>query len=284
MAIGSLTAHILGDEHREEVLDFLAARPLHTVIMASFIRDNGLESPLNRGTFYACRDRRGRLEAVALIGHATLVEARTEAAMHVCAHLAQGCLSAHVIMGEQEKMKSFWRHYGDAGQEPRVLCRELLFEQRRPVEAGEPVEGLRLATPDDLPLVMPLQAEMAFEESGVNPLEVDPRGFERRCARRIRQGRVWVWTEGERVMFKADIISATPQVFYLEGIHVHPEERGRGYGRRCLSQLGRTLLEQTNALCLLTNEQNHGAQLFYRQAGYLLRSYYDTIFLRQKTN
>lgn len=282
IAAGSATVHQLGDDAREEVLEFLAARPLHTVVMASFIRDNGIVSLLNRGTFYACRDARGQLEAVALIGHATLIEARSDRAMQMCARLAQKCHSAHVIMGEQEKMERFWRHYGGAGQEPRVLCRELMFEQRQPVASAEPVRELRLATPADLSLVMPLQAEMAFQESGVNPLEIDPHGFERRCARRIEQGRVWVWVEGGRVIFKADVISATPQVFYLEGIYTHPDERSKGYGLRCLSQLGHILLKQTGALCLLVNERNIDAQRFYRQAGYRLRSSYDTIFLRQK--
>ena len=58
-------------------------------MMAGFIRDNGVVSPLNRGTFYACRDVAGRLEGVAHIGHATLVEARSEAALSAFAHLAQ---------------------------------------------------------------------------------------------------------------------------------------------------------------------------------------------------
>src|SRR5688500_475042 len=76
-----VTVHPLTDEHKAEVLDFLSARPLHTVFLAGFIRDNGLVSLLNRGTFYAARGREGRLEGVALIGHATLIEARTDAAL-----------------------------------------------------------------------------------------------------------------------------------------------------------------------------------------------------------
>jgi hypothetical protein len=37
-------------EFEAEVLDFLSERPLHTVAMTGFIRDNGLVSELNRGT------------------------------------------------------------------------------------------------------------------------------------------------------------------------------------------------------------------------------------------
>src|ERR1700686_4444391 len=71
----------LAAENQAEVLDFLSARPIHTVLMASLIRDNGLISPQNRGSFYACRTRQGELEGVALVGHVTVLEARTEAAL-----------------------------------------------------------------------------------------------------------------------------------------------------------------------------------------------------------
>src|SRR2546426_1444342 len=78
LAVSSLRVSALANEHEAEVLAFLAARPIHTVIIAGFIRDNGLMDPLNRGTFYACRDGEGRLEGVAVIGHHTLMEVRSE--------------------------------------------------------------------------------------------------------------------------------------------------------------------------------------------------------------
>src|SRR5205085_355531 len=55
----ALAAHPLTTGQESEVLSFLAVRPVHTVVMAGFIRDNGLASPLNRGTFYGCRDEEG---------------------------------------------------------------------------------------------------------------------------------------------------------------------------------------------------------------------------------
>jgi predicted GNAT family acetyltransferase len=275
----ALSVHTLSNRYKQEVLAFLAERPLHTVVMAGHIRDNGLESALNRGTFHACRNGSGQLEGVALIGHATLVETRSEASLAAFARLASACPQAHLIMGEQEKIERFWRYYANVGQLPRRVCRELLLEQRWPVEARESVEGLRLATLSDLEPVMRIQAEMAQEESGINPTEVDPMGFRTRCARRIEQGRVWVWTMAGRLIFKADVISDTPQVIYLEGIHVHEDDRRKGYGARCMSQLGQTLLTRTGSLCLLVNERSLGARAFFERAGYRLRGCYDTVFL-----
>jgi ribosomal protein S18 acetylase RimI-like enzyme len=283
LAAGSLTVNPLADGDEGEALAFLAVRPIHTVIMAGFIRDNGLVSSLNRGIFYACRDAEGRLEGVAHIGHATLVEARSEAALEAFARLAQAYPCAHLIMGEQEKVERFWSYYAESGQALRRFCRELLFEQRQPVEVREVVQGLRLGTLDDLVHVIPVQAQMAFEESGINPLETDAVGFRERCARRIDQGRVWVLMKSGQLIFKADIISDTPEVVYLEGVYVNPEARGKAYGLNCLSQLSRNLLARAGSICLFVNERNLGAQAFYRCAGYKLQSYYDTVFLHRKS-
>ena len=268
-------------EDAAEALRFLASRPIHTVALRSFIRDNGLDSPLNRGKFYGYRNAEGQLEGVALIGHATLIETSTDRALEAFARRAQECTSTHMIMGEQERIKEFWGYYSEEGQEMRQACRELLFELHWPVEARREVHGLRLATLADLDFVAPVQAQMAFEESGVNPMEKDPTGFRMRCARRIEQGRTWVLVENGKLIFKAEIISETADVNYLEGIHVDTEERGKGLGLDCLSQLSRTLLRRTQSLCILVNEQNEAAHSFYRRAGFKFQCYYDTIYLQQ---
>ena len=274
----------LAEEQRQEALDFLAVRPLHTVFMAGLIRDNGVVSPSNRGTFHACRDRAGRLEGVALIGHHTLVEARSEEAMVAFARFAQGCSLTHLIRGEQEKVELFWRHYAEGVRAPRRVCRELLLELRQPAAAREAVPGLRPAAPADIENVMRVNGAMAFAESGVNPLHSDAEGFRLRTLRRIEQGRVWLWAEGGRLVFKADIMADTPEAVYLEGVYVRPDERGKGHGTRCLSQLGRLLLARTRTLCLVVNEQHEAARAFYVNAGFEPRGNYDTIYLRRASD
>ena len=278
--VAEVRVQALTREHEAEVLTFLAERPIHTVAMVGFIHDNGLVSPLNRGTFYGCRDRQGQLEGVALIGHATLLETTTDRALEALAEVAQSCTTAHMIMGEDERISDFWGYYAEAGQDMRHVCRELLFELQWPVEALEEVTGLRLATLDQLDLIMPVQARMAFDESGINPLERDPEGFRRRCARRIEQGRTWVWIEAGEMIFKADVVSDTSSIIYLEGVWTNEERRSQGYGLRCMSQLARTFLRRTQSVCVLINEKNAKARRFYQRAGYKLRAVYDTIFLK----
>jgi predicted GNAT family acetyltransferase len=270
----------LNQYHEAEVFEFLAARPIHTVFMSSLIRDNGLVSPHNRGSFYACRDRYGLLEGVALLGHATVIEARTENSLARFARLAANCLNAHLIRGEQETINNFWKYYASNGQVPRLICSEMLFEQKEPVPPTESVNDLRAATLSDLDKIVAVNASMALEEGGCSPLQRDPSGFRNRTARRIQQGRVWVWIQDNRLIFKADIVGHTPEVTYLEGVHVHVEERRRGYGLRCLTSLSSILLASSQSICLTINEQNKKALNFYEKAGYQFHSHYETIYLR----
>jgi hypothetical protein len=270
----------LDASHEREVLEFLSHRPIHTVAMVGFIHDNGLVSPLNRGTFYGCRNLEGKLEGVALIGHATLLETTTDEAAEALALVAQKCTNAHMIMGERERMNNFLDYYAaEASQNVRHACRELLFELKWPVEALPEVPGLRLATLDDLDAIVPVHAQMALDESGVDPLQRDPEGFRQRCARRIESGRTWVWIESGELIFKLDIASDTTEVVYLEGIWIDAAHRAQGFGQRCMSQLERMLLTRTKSVCVLVNENNKAAHKFYQRAGYKLRAIYDTIFL-----
>jgi GNAT superfamily N-acetyltransferase len=279
----------LREAHAREVLAFLSPCSVDTIFLCGLICDNGVESPLNRGTLYGCRDAAGHLEGVALIGHAMVIEARTDRACAAFARLARS-VRAHLILGDQEKIENFWAHYEQGGQQPRRICRELLLEQRRPAETpaaelAEEATVLRPATTGDLEELLVINAAMAYDESGVNPLAVDPEGFRARLVRRVEAGRVWVWTtEGGRLIFKADVMADVPGYVYLEAVYVHPEERRKGCGRRAMAELGRRLFARTETLCLLVNEQNKEAQSFFFNAGYKLRACYDTIFLQPKAS
>jgi predicted GNAT family acetyltransferase len=215
-----------------------------------------------------------------LVGHVTAVETRTEAALAAFAGLARHCLNTHLIRGESELITRFWKYYANAGQEPRRIARELLFAMHESPVLDEPVKDLRPATLSDLDTVLKINAAMAFQEGGTSPLNRDPSGFRRRTARRIEQDRVWVWVNDNRLIFKADVVAATPEAVYLEGVYVDAEERLKGYGRRCMAQLAHTLLAQSKSICLTINETNKKALAFYAKSGYEFLSNYETIYLR----
>lgn len=269
----------LTDDHEVETLKFLAVRPIHTVFMASLIADNGVASPSNRGAFYGCRNRQGSLEGVALIGHATIIETESQECIETFAHFARSCSPTHLIRGEQEKVESFWNYYSDDEHDARLICREFLLSRQAMPKNVEAVPGLRQATLADLEMIVTVNASLALQESGTNPLEKDCVGFRERSARRIRQGRSWVLVENNQLIFKTDVVAQTPQAAYVEGVYVDPGKRGKGYGFRCISQLAQYLLMRVGSVCLTVNEKFPEALTFYERAGFNIASRYDTIYL-----
>ena len=271
----------LTEMNREEAMKFLAVRPVHTVVMTSFINDNGLQSELNRGKFYGYRNSKGELEGIALIGHSTLVEARSDQALKAFAHKARTSETPiHLIMSHGTAAAGFWSHYSDGLAQPRLTCVERLFEVSFPfmVPSNKDSE-LRLATLDELIPVAEAQAEVAFMECGVDPMVKDREGFLKRVARRIEQGRVFVKFDGDKMAFKADIIAETDQTIYLEGVYVAPEFRGRGIGSACLADLTIRLLDRVENVCMLSNVDFSAAHKSYFKAGYKATGDCTTLFV-----
>ncbi|MGB7201730.1 MAG: hypothetical protein WBD16_05620, partial [Pyrinomonadaceae bacterium] len=127
MAPDMSRVHELKTENTSEVLAFLSIRPVHTVVMTSFINDNGIESELNRGVYYGFRNSKGNLEGVALIGHSTLVEARSDEALRALALKARNAETPlHLVMSSGDAAERFWNCMTDGLKAPRLTCTEAL--------------------------------------------------------------------------------------------------------------------------------------------------------------
>ena len=160
-----VTTQLLKNNDAAEALHFLEERALHNVVMSGFVRDHGIESELNRGMFYGSRDENNHLQGVALIGHATFIDARREIVISEFARMAQNFPRIHMVLSELEIVEQFWRAYAPAGQPLRRRCREVLFELNQVDENVEHVGELQPATPADLHQVAAVQAALAYQES-----------------------------------------------------------------------------------------------------------------------
>jgi GNAT superfamily N-acetyltransferase len=270
----------LNETNRQEVFEFLAIRPVHTVVMKSFIQDNGIESKDNRGKFYGYRNRAGKLEGIALIGHTTLLESRSDDALLAFALMARiSETPIHIMMSDGDTTEKFWKHFANANQAPRLVCTELLFELNFPFPVQDCKWDVRPAKVDELDQIAEAHAEVAFIESGVNPLEKDREGFLKRTKRRIEKERTFVVFENGKLVFKADIIAETSDVAYLEGIYVAPEYRGQGVAPSCLSKLSLELLNRVQHICLLSNVEFKGAHRSFLKAGFKNTDCCQTIFV-----
>lgn len=270
----------LKKENTAEVLGFLKIRPVHTVVMTSFINDNGIVSELNRGKFYGYRSSEGNLEGVALIGHTTLVEAHSDSALRALALTARAAETPiHLIMSSGDAAQTFWNYLSDGLTQPRLTCVERLFEASFPFLVQAKDTGLRLANSNELLPIAEAQAEVAFIESGVDPMVKDREGFLKRVARRIDQGRIFVVFDGEKLVFKADIIAETDNVAYLEGVFVGPDYRGQGIGPKCLSAVTVELLSRVSHICLLSNVDFSSAHRSFEKAGFRSSDECTTLFV-----
>ncbi|MEP7211494.1 MAG: GNAT family N-acetyltransferase [Acidobacteriota bacterium] len=269
----------LTESERAETLEFLNERPVHTVVMTSFILDNGICSQLNRGDFYGHRNAEGRLDGVALIGHTTLVEARSADALKALAFTARRFEPMiHLVMSNGDDAAEFWSHMTASGKQPRLAYVERLFELSFPFPVPSTSFELTLATEAQLLQIAEAQAEMALLECGKNPLESDREGFLQRVVRRIDQGRIFVVVKDGKLIFKADVIAETTETAYLEGVYVAPEYRGKGIGSSCLAQLSCELLNRVHNVCLLSNVDFEQAHTSYLRAGFKASGHCTTLF------
>ena len=265
---------------RDSVLDFLNERPVHTVAMSSFIYDNGMENPLNRGRFYGYRNALGDLEGVALIGHTTLVEARSADALNALSITARKhSHEINLIMSSDDLAMDFWANAIDKMSAPRLVCREKMFEVGFPLPVRDCEYALRLATPSELIQVAEAQAEVAFIESGSDPMLRDREAFLKRVLRRIEQGRVYVVMDGNKLVFKADVVSLTEETAYLEGVYVSEDRRGNSVGSSCLAEVARRLLGTVRNVCLLSNADFTVAHKSFQKAGFRAVGECTTVFV-----
>lgn len=271
---------VLTEIERQEVLEFLQKRPVHTVVMTSFIQDNGLESKDNRGIFYGYRNLQGQLDGIALIGHTTLIESRSEDALMAFAIAAKTSETPiYILMSDGNTTETFWQYFAAENQKPRLVCTELLFELNFPFLVQNCNWEIRQAKAEELDQIAEAHAEVALIESGVNPLEKDREGFLKRTLKRIEKGRTFVVFENGKLVFKADIVAETSETVYLEGIYVAPEYRGQGVASECLSELSRQLLNRVQHICLLSNVEFKNAHRSFLKAGFKNTDCCQTIFV-----
>ncbi|MEP6788638.1 MAG: GNAT family N-acetyltransferase, partial [Acidobacteriota bacterium] len=161
---------------------------------------------------------------------------------------------------------------------PRLACTEALFEISFPLAVQQCEWQIENAAMNHLMQVAEAQAEVAFIESGVDPMVKDREGFLQRVARRIEQKRVFVVMDGDKLFFKADIIAETDDVIYLEGVYVAPDYRCRGVGPKCLSSLSLDLLSRVEHICLLSNIEFEEAHKAFQKAGFRIADQCTTLF------
>ncbi|HVC39558.1 MAG TPA: GNAT family N-acetyltransferase [Candidatus Dormibacteraeota bacterium] len=127
---------------------------------------------------------------------------------------------------------------------------------------------LRRARTEELEQLVRAGAAMHLEEVGFDPLAVDPSGYRERVLALVRRGRLYVWMEGDRVAFKAECSSVTPEAVQLQGVWTDPTLRRQGRATRAMATLCHQLLADTEWVTLFVNDFNDTAIRVYERTGF----------------
>ena len=223
----------------EEVLAFCAESPIERVFLEDVAR-RGL------GRFVAVREE-GRLRSLCHVG-ANVVPSGSGCGV-LAAALRQAPVRARprMIIGEQRAVSELWAAARRALPPPSDdRPDQPVYVIEEPPEPGE--TGLRPATPRDYELLLPACAAAHREELGKDPLRTDGDRFRWRTRAQIEEGRSWLWTDGERILFKAEASAWTPSAVQLQQVWVDPVARNHGYAKRGLRDLCRFLLGRVPAV------------------------------------
>jgi len=239
---------------REQILAYCAEDPVERVFLEDVAR-RGF------GRFTAL-DESGRLVALCHAGANVVPSGRGCSAFAAVTARTR----ARMLIGEQRAVTELWEAARVDLPRPR---------EDRP---GQPVyviteapegggSGLRAATADDLPLLLPACAAAHELELGLNPLGQDPDGFRWRTRSQIDEGRSWLWAEDGVVLFKAEASAWTPEAVQLQQVWTDPEARGQGHAARGLRDLIRLLLGHAPHVCLFVRSDNQPAIRLYDAVG-----------------
>ena len=131
-------------------------------------------------------------------------------------------------------------------------------------------DGVRRVDITEIDILLPACIDMFTSEVGVSPVAGGSGpGYRSRIAELIRSGRAFARIDDGRVVFKAEVGTATDSVCQVQGVWVAPELRGRGLaepGMAAVVALARESIAPT--VSLYVNDFNTSARKTYAAVGF----------------
>jgi hypothetical protein len=182
---------------------------------------------------------------------------------------AQGRVCSSVV-GPAEAVLPLWSLLEPAwGPARDIRARQPLMVTSSPPPV-RPSPEVRQAIAADLGALVPACVAMYTEEIGVSPIGRDGGAFYRsRVADSVRAGRTYVHTEGDRVVFKAELAAVTAAACQIQGVWVAPDRRGQGLGAAGVAAVVDDALRRVAPLVsLYVNDFNTTAVRVYERCGF----------------
>jgi uncharacterized protein len=266
----STSLRVLRPEDLPEVTEVLSRDPVADVFVASRVQAVGLDPARLGGEMWGFVAD-GRLEALCHAGaNLVPVQAGDEAVRAFADRARRQGRRCASIVGDRAAVAALWGELEPAWGPAREVRdpQPLMAISSAPVVAADP--GVRPVGMEDLDVLLPACVAMFTEEVGISPLGVDGGvAYRGRVAELVRAGRAFARIEDGRVLFKAEVGSASTAACQVQGVWVPPELRGRGLaapGMAAVVELAREAVAPV--VSLYVNEYNEAARATYRRVGF----------------
>ncbi len=185
------------------------------------------------------------------------------------------------IVGPADEVLDLWRLLAPAWGPAREVrpSQHLMAIEGPPLTPAHP--GLRPLRIEELDLLMPAAVAMFTEEVGVSPVaHGGGPAYRARLAELVRAGRALGVVEDDRLLFKAEIGSATTRACQVQGVWVEPGSRRQGLGVAGMAGV----VEYARAtICPITslyvNDYNETALATYERVGFTTVGTFATVHL-----
>jgi predicted GNAT family acetyltransferase len=187
------------------------------------------------------------------------------------------------IFGPIDPVAGLWERLGPTWGPARTIRREQLLMSTAvdPGDWGLTIdERVRPARVDEVDLVLPASAAMFTEEIGYPPFIGSSTNYRSVVAGLVRLGRTFVWVEGGRVLFKADVGSVGVDAAQIQGVWLAPHLRGRGLATPLMAAVTSAILQGiASEATLYVNDFNIAAIATYEAIGFRRVGTFATILL-----
>ena len=197
------------------------------------------------------------------------VEATPEAAVQFADRARRAGRHCSSIVGRTEAVERMWASLRSSWGPARDVRRQpLMAIDHHP--SIEPLRGVRRVRIDELDTLLPASIAMFTEEVGVSPVGSDGGALYRaRVAELVAAGHAFALIENGRVLFKAEVGSATSSACQLQGVWTDPRARGRGIGTRGTAAVVNLALDSVApVVSLYVNDYNEPARRAYERVGF----------------
>lgn len=214
-------------------------------------------------------DRSGNL-GLAYIGvNTTTANCSYEMLTHLADYLSEIQTITSSIIGNREDVFGLWEQVATYLGPARLIRTDQPLLALVGKASLEPNQQVRLATADEIELVLPAAAMMFREEVGIDPLRPATIGVYRaRVLELLTAGRTYILMQDGQIIFKADVGVATKDVIQVQGVWVAPTHRGHRISGPALAA-AITMMQQTApTISLYVNDFNYRAIRLYRSLGF----------------